>query len=187
MFGPEQRIPTGTEKDLLEQSKGKALAFYLRLAKWAAIQTGKPIHEIIETDLARLLHAINSEPVAVNYTFPTPYGDLVYFPKRRQAISPLLPNGTFVGLSPNECLLLETLISNPHAQHTHWELHLLLQRKFNETPRPITSNRVDAALCRLRGKLGDNNIGKKGAGHKFRLIHSANTTRFPGYSLTPHP
>lgn len=192
MFGPERS----------EQSRKRVLAYYLRLVESEATQTGKSIFEIIETDLAekkekdgeilipflQLPRATNPETVTVCYTFSTPYGNLVYYPSRHQAISPLLPNGTFMQLSPIEGLLLEALMIDPGAWHTSNEFHSLLRREFNEAPGPIFSNRVNVAIHRLREKLGDHNIGPNGHNYMFRLIHTATPgLGFFGYSLTPHP
>lgn len=194
MLGPEQLI---SKEILLEQPREEALARYLRLAELAAAQTGKPILEIIEADLAKKIESDGKilisfpqllEAVTARYTFSTPYGNLVYYPSRHQAISPLLPKGTFVQLSPIESLFLEALMTNPSAWHRSCELHSLLQREFNETPGPIFSNRVNMAIYRLRKKLGDYNLGSKGQDYVFRLIHTATPgLSFFGYSLTPHP
>lgn len=197
MLGHEQLIPTDAEEILLEQSRKEALARYLRLAELAAAQTGKSILEIIKADLAEKMESDGKilisfpqlrEAVTARYTFSTPYGNLVYYPSRHQAISPLLPNETFVQLSPIEGLLLEALMIDPGAWHTSNKLHSLFKREFNEAPGPIFSNRVNVAIHRLRTKLGDHNIGPNTHNYMFRLIHTATPgLGFFGYSLTPHP
>lgn len=180
----------GTGEILAEKATRRGvLRRYLELAKLRAQETNRPVQEIIESDFAlttigriRQLFTL-MEPK--EYVFSAPgIGDLIYYPQRRMAVSPLLPEGTLVELSRLDGLFLEILMRDPTAVHTTAELTSLLRQNLSEVPVLMESNRAAAHISRLRKALGDGILGKKaGRYSKHHLIH---TTRV-GYSLTSSP
>lgn len=122
--------------------------------------------------------------VDIVYSFSTPYGgDLIYYPQKRTATSPFLPEGVLVQLSPLEGLLLETFMRDSTAVHTPAKLISLMRENLSQALVPNESNRVGVTIHRLREKLGDTALNNKGRFSTFRLIH----TTPMGYTLVPNP
>lgn len=189
-----ERLPReGIEGILAEKARERALLHYLELVKLKAQRTKSSVLEIIGSDLERATNGLiglrhrekppepKTEPKAITvYSFPTPYGgDLIYDPQRHTAVSPLLPEGTPVHLSPLEGLFLETFMKDPTAVHTIDELAFLLRENLSQAPVSDESNRVKVNIFRLRKKLGE--PARKNGVHfaQHCLIHT--TPR--GYSL----
>lgn len=166
-----ERLPREKLEEIFsEESRKEALRRYLELVKLRAQQIGGSVLEIIGSDLADATNGRiglrhrekppepKTEPEAVlpKYSFSTPYGsDLIYDPQRRIAVSPLLPEGTLVQLSPLQGLFLETFMQNPTAAYTQAALTSLLNKTLSQAPVPNESNRASVLIGRLRRKLGE--------------------------------
>lgn len=179
---------------ILEEQRIKALHDYLKLVKTRAQQTGDSVLEIIGSDLADATNGRIGlrprdreklpEPKAITtvYSFSTPHGNLIYYPQRRIAVSPLLPEGNIVNLSQLRGLLLKTFIQNPAAVYTTAELTSLIP-ELGQAPTPNESNRTGVLIYRLRRNLGED-VSEKVGGRYFgrRLIY----TTPAGYTLVPN-
>lgn len=171
-----------------EATRRGVLRRYLELAKSEARRTNCPVQEIIKSDFAlttigRIRQLFTPmEPKECVFSAPG-IGDLVYYPQRRIAVSPLLPEGTLVELSRLDGLFLETLMQDPTAVYTTAEFTSLLRQNLSEAPVLMESNRAAAHVSRLRKALGDGILGKNaGKYSRHRLIH----TTPAGYSLVPN-
>lgn len=195
----ERPIGGGIENILAETQRINSLRRYLEQARLRARQTGRSVLEVVRSDLERVaggrFHQLFAPTryeeiasrlkVVTSYLFPVPdVGNLIYYPQRRMAISPLLSEGTTVNLSPLLGLLLETFMKNPAAVYTTAELASLIQETLGQAPTLNESNRMQVLIHRLRGSLGEVVLEKR-SGRYFghRLIH----TTPAGYTLVPNP
>ncbi len=146
---------------------------YYQNVESRAYNAYKTIAEIVQADFAtRGVNISEKREPDEPYRFNTDYGELVYLPERRTAISPLKPKGAVVTLSPTQGRMLSALMENPTKVTD-------LKEVLPDWDK-VEADVIRLYVSRLRSKLGDTNPIKSPK-KNFRLIH---TVIGLGYSLT---